>query len=247
VLADWLCGDDFPEKSRDLLKFDYRKSRLLKVVLENSPDVIAIEECDHFSDWFQPELAKSGYDGAFQAKSDKDGTAIFWSTKVFKRTNYKYHRYGSDSQGVVLLELTNTGNDQSGIYVAATHLKAKGGFEERRKNQVDMLVDEFSKFVQHKTWPCFVLGDFNDVPSSLAIQQLQKVYTSAYDNSIPNYWTTWKKREKEVKRIIDYIFYDPARVILTKILAVPQNCPTHLPDTFYPSDHLSLCAQFSYE
>jgi len=77
VLADWLCHDDFPEKSRDLIHFDYRKSRLLKVVLENSPDVIAIEECDHFADWFQPELAKAGYDGTFQAKSDKDGTAIF--------------------------------------------------------------------------------------------------------------------------------------------------------------------------
>jgi len=246
VLAQWLCHDDFPEKPRTIVEWDFRKNNLIQVLKEHSPDVIAIEECDKFSDWFKPELAKLDYDGVFQAKSNKDGTAVFWSNKKFKSTNFKYYRYGADSQGMVMLELSHTDNPETGIYIAATHLKANGEFREQREKQVAMILEEFPKFFNHKNWPSFVLGDFNDYPSSSPIQKMQTVYTSAYDNSDKDSWTTWKKRETEVKRVIDYIFYDKSRATLSQILLQPSNCPTHLPDTFYPSDHLAICAQFGY-
>jgi len=247
VLAEHLSKDDFPEKPRTVIDWNNRKKNLIRVIVEHSPDVIALEECDHFNDWFKPQLSKLGYDGIFQAKLDKDGTAVFWSTKVFKMTNYKYYRYGTDSQGLVMVELTHTDNDQTGIFVGATHLKASHEFENKRKQQVDLLLEEFAQYTKDKKWPKFILGDFNDIPESSPIKSMEAVYTSAYDNKVENYWTTWKKREKEVKRIIDYIFYDKQYAIVTQVLRSPQNCPSHLPDTYYPSDHLAICAKFKYE
>lgn len=78
----------------------FRKFRLLEEVLRFSPDVIALEEVDHFVDFWQPAMDAFGYDGVFQAKREapglkiwdemkkedregeqpffSDGTAIFW-------------------------------------------------------------------------------------------------------------------------------------------------------------------------
>ena len=33
-----------------------------------NPDVLAIEECDNFANFFEPALAKAGYEGAFVPK-----------------------------------------------------------------------------------------------------------------------------------------------------------------------------------
>lgn len=44
--------------------FDYsncRKWRLLEEILRYSPDILAVEECDHFDDFFYPILQSIGY------------------------------------------------------------------------------------------------------------------------------------------------------------------------------------------
>jgi len=162
ILAEWLSVNDFPEKSRTVIDWNFRKNNLISIILEHSPDIITLEECDHFYDWFKPELAKAGYEGIFQPKRDKDGTAVFWSQKTFKISNYKYSRYKTDSQGLVMLELTYIDNDQKGIFVGATHLKAKIEFGEMRKEQVELLLQEFTQFKKDKKWPSFILGDFTE-------------------------------------------------------------------------------------
>jgi hypothetical protein len=50
--------------SHSLLIFDfhdYRKWRLLEEILLVDPDVLAVEEIDHFADFFEPVLASYGY------------------------------------------------------------------------------------------------------------------------------------------------------------------------------------------
>ena len=57
------------------------------------PDVIAIEELDHYSDWALPELRARGYAGLYAQKPNSackysnnpslsDGSALFWRTKT---------------------------------------------------------------------------------------------------------------------------------------------------------------------
>ena len=65
-------------------------------ILRVDPDVLAVEECDHFSDFFLPALAKLGFHGVFAPKQGSpscafgffsDGVALFWkSTKLALRT-----------------------------------------------------------------------------------------------------------------------------------------------------------------
>jgi len=62
-------------------------------ILRVSPDLLAIEECDRFADFFLPALRKVGYDGCFAPKKDSpstafgyysDGVAILWKTSVLR-------------------------------------------------------------------------------------------------------------------------------------------------------------------
>jgi len=214
-----------------------------------SPDILALEECDHFSDWFHPHLGEDGFDGIFYPKPgepQRDGTALFWQRSKFRKVNQNYTQYGSDTQGVVIVHLEHVDREGSGLCVAATHLKAKPGFEKKRETQGVILLEAVAKFNEAKHWPIIILGDFNDVPDSLVAQVLKQSKTSAYPDS-PNDWTTWKKRESAVKRIIDYIWYEPQKLTLTHRLSIPPDsaCPVMLPASYYPSDHILIAAKFT--
>lgn len=94
VLADGLSGlrsdlGGFSRVGRDILMWENRKWKILDELLHFKPDVITLQECDHYDDFFLPELAKHGYDGTFAPKptsaclqvSDRsDGCAIFVNT-----------------------------------------------------------------------------------------------------------------------------------------------------------------------
>jgi len=248
VLADYLAVDDFPLTDRDVLKWDYRKENLIRCMIAHSPDVIALEECDHFEDWFLPELSKEGFDGIFYVKKGgRDGTALFWKTDKFKKVNESNINYEGGSQGLLLVHLGHTTCD-GGLCVAATHLKAKPEFHETRKRQGEILIPQTLDFNKEKNWPVIVLGDFNDTPESSVIELTKKNFKSAYDHNTPGHWTTWKIRGTEVKRTIDYIWYQSEKLHLTHYLQPPldKDCPKALPASYWPSDHLMLVAKFLY-
>ena len=98
TLADGLCGADidgplggFDSVPPGALNWEYRKARLLEELMRHGelPDIIAMQEVDHFYDWFEPELEKLGYSGTFLKKRHsaclrtapgsglEDGAAIF--------------------------------------------------------------------------------------------------------------------------------------------------------------------------
>jgi mRNA deadenylase 3'-5' endonuclease subunit Ccr4 len=92
ILADGLSGlrpdlGEFSRLTAEILSFDFRKTKLLHYITIHDPDIVALEECDHFDDYFQPELFARGYSGVFYPKpkspcleysSQGDGCAIFW-------------------------------------------------------------------------------------------------------------------------------------------------------------------------
>lgn len=91
ILADGLSGlrtdlGAFSRASRDFLKWEHRGPLILEEILQYDPDVITLQECDHFYDYFLPELEKYGYLGFFAPKpasaclevsSRSDGCAMF--------------------------------------------------------------------------------------------------------------------------------------------------------------------------
>lgn len=91
MLADGLSGlrDDLGAFSRvchDDIRWERRRGQILHEILQYDPDIITMQECDHYYDCFLPLLMDRGYDGIFAPKpasaclevsDNSDGCAIF--------------------------------------------------------------------------------------------------------------------------------------------------------------------------
>jgi len=92
MLADGLSGlradlGAFSRAKADEMAWANRKQQLLHEILQYDPDVITLQECDHYYDFFLPSLSPYGYDGLFAPKpasaclevsDNSDGCAIFF-------------------------------------------------------------------------------------------------------------------------------------------------------------------------
>ncbi len=91
VLADGLSGlrtdlGGFSRVKSEHLQWGFRKGLILSELLEHDADVITLQECDHYYDFFQPELQRMGYESVFAPKpasaclevsNSSDGCAVF--------------------------------------------------------------------------------------------------------------------------------------------------------------------------
>ena len=91
VLADGLAGlrsdlGDFSRVSNEILSWKHRRKKLLNEIIQYAPDIITLQEVDHYYDFFLPELRKRGYLGCFAPKptskclevsNNSDGCALF--------------------------------------------------------------------------------------------------------------------------------------------------------------------------
>lgn len=105
MLADGLSGlrDDlgaFSRAKEDDVLWENRKGKLLHEILQYNPDVITMQECDHYYDFFLPALTANGYDGIFAPKpasaclevsDNSDGCAIFFKRNIFKILSTEVH------------------------------------------------------------------------------------------------------------------------------------------------------------
>jgi len=147
------------------------------------------------------------------------------------------------------------------VTIASTHLKAKPGFEDIRVSQVQKLLKNIPSgfFPVHSHGPShhvIITGDFNDTPDSMAVEtirlapglEMMDARDQYEDVLAADYYTTYKKRETVVKRVIDYIFFSSLRLTCTGVLDAPplSEVPDMLPAHNYPSDHIALCASFSF-
>jgi len=237
TLADHLAHS-FPHCEK--LNWEHRKILLLNEIEKYDADIICLQEVDHFEDFFEPEFKKRNYSGLFKQKTNgKDGCALFYSNKLT----------------LIRSQLTELSGNQIAIFselstpyltfvVATTHLKAKPEFEELRQQQAIILLSKLKEFNVNNNDEIICL-DMNSEPQSIT----HNVFTEQ------NYWTektnftTFKIREKEVCRTIDYIFYTTIGWDHVSSLEIPSKeeiGANGLPNEFYPSDHLLLCNKFNY-
>jgi mRNA deadenylase 3'-5' endonuclease subunit Ccr4 len=98
VLADGLCGrmsfphGGFTQLLPEEADWKNRKNRLLEEIATHAPDILTLQEVDHFDDWFVPQLARMGYVGLYMPKSSSpclhyserpDGCALFYKSSRF--------------------------------------------------------------------------------------------------------------------------------------------------------------------
>jgi len=76
-----------PEFAR---RFNYRGKRIVSEISEYNPDIVCLQEVDHFSDFFKPQLESLGYKGVFVKRTGwkLDGCALFYKQGRLTMTEY---------------------------------------------------------------------------------------------------------------------------------------------------------------
>lgn len=268
VLADGLSGRDtklggFDSAPKDSLKWEARRERLLEEIFRHhgpEPDVIALEEVDHFDDWFRPQLQKRGYRGFFLKKPKspclktapgsglEDGCALFCREATVSVVCVETMNYAASNQVALLATVRVPGS--SSFIVACTHLVARktAEGEAARKRQVCELMERLDTM----GLPCVICLDMNAAPhdaayAAQAYPATTSALRSAYRTALgaEPAWTTWKKRgTSEARHCIDYVLCSP-EVGVSQVLLPPDDdavVEERLPGWNYPSDHVALIA-----
>ncbi|CAN0049410.1 unnamed protein product, partial [Heterosigma akashiwo] len=174
VLADGLSGADpsqggFVLTPSESLQWHFRSSRLVEEIQRWRPDIVCLQEVDHFEDFFVPEFSRWSFKGVYARKPNSpcagdlsDGCAIFISNRfdmLSSRTlNYSLPKPGieedkevevSNQVGIisVLKDKKISDKDSRLLVVATTHLKATKNQEgeNMRAHQVQQLFDEVNR------------------------------------------------------------------------------------------------------
>ncbi|KAI1887682.1 hypothetical protein AGOR_G00192830 [Albula goreensis] len=264
--------DSFVQCPLDALNWAERKYLILEEILTYRPDILCLQEVDHYFDTFQPILNSLGYHGTFCPKpwspcldvehnNGPDGCALFFSRDRFELVDSASIRLVAamlKTNQVAIVQTLRCRETGSPLCVAVTHLKARSGWERLRSAQgSDLLRNLQTATGGCEGVPLLVCGDFNAEPSedvyrrfSSSSLDLDSAYKqlSADGQTEPPY-TTWKIRPTgESCNTLDYIWYSRHALRVEAVLEFPtadQIGPNRLPSYNYPSDHLSLVCDFS--
>lgn len=273
TLADALSvstpTSNFCKVPQEYLAWDYR-SKLVKDEIEKlDPDIVCLEEVDHYEDFFVPFL--SNYEGVFASKqnspclnvpdnSGPDGIALFYRSSKFELreqiTEYLTEENGEiGNQGFIVVVLEDKISNKL-LICAVVHFKAKIGFEFRRLAQAKSCLEILNgckrKYQGARMVWC---GDFNgepDEPFYELIEGFKLGFEDAYLQALGEHppFSTWKIRPMYTeKRLIDYIWFTSSGFSVSSVLLpmdenrVPD---TKFPSLNHPSDHILLCVDFKY-
>jgi len=253
----------------EALDWSTRRWRLIEEILRYQPDIVCLQEVDHFN-LLDAALGSVGYHGGFMPKPDSpciyladnngpDGCAIFVNKSKFEvisESRRILEVWNVQSNQVVIclnLKHRETGKE---IAVASTHLKARQGalLSTLRNEQGNDLLDWLADTAAGR--PLLLSGDFNAEPVEPVYQSVTNHdrldLRSAYkfDDLECDEYTTWKIRETgEQKYVLDYIFHSEALrpVAVLEMPSADQVGENRLPSLQFASDHLSLVADFSLQ
>ena len=160
------------EVESDPQSLDERKWNILKVIIENSPDVLGVQEiaADWMSDWLSNQLNAEGYDKYLSSGQ-------FGSPKIiyFKRT-----RFSLKAQGTFQMQFTDK---RAGTWVILQENETKNRYffcnshwttvsSEERVSTANIILDVVKK--NYQGLPVIILGDFNAEPGAPEITTIKK-------------------------------------------------------------------------
>lgn len=170
VLADGLAQyGNFAKAPPAALEWAYRAPLILEEVLSAKPDVICMQEVNHYDDFFRPNLEAAGYKGVFAPKCPSpaerygygaDGCCLFYSSDRLSPLSAPIDRKYIDddgqcmSQGFLAWPLHDRASGAL-MLLATTHLKAKSSAEceADRYRQAKQLVDGILELQKQTRFP----------------------------------------------------------------------------------------------
>ncbi|KAK4559716.1 hypothetical protein RGQ29_008777 [Quercus rubra] len=179
ILADSLSTKAFSYCPKWALAWEYRQENLLEEIIKYDADILCLQEvqCDHFENFFEPELKKLGYSVMYKKKTgaglefDKEASSVVNALEPEIRFEGSHCLTSKDNVAlVVVLESLQNGSNrddfQSRICVANTHIHWSKGHEDVTLFQVAHLVNGLEKIAQSQQIPIIICGDFNSRPGS---------------------------------------------------------------------------------
>ncbi|XP_040030550.2 nocturnin isoform X1 [Gasterosteus aculeatus] len=182
--------DSFVRCPLDALNWQERKYLILEEILTYRPDILCLQEVDHYHDTFQPIMASLGYQGSFLAKpwspcldveqnNGPDGCALFYRRSRFSLQATAHLRLSAmmlPTNQVAIVQTLKCQETGRRLCVAVTHLKARSGWEKLRSAQGANLLQSLRGITfqcgssRHDeaplgAVPLVVCGDFNAEPS----------------------------------------------------------------------------------
>jgi nocturnin len=264
-------GYSFTHSPPECIAWDNRKGKIAEEILRFHPDIVCLEELNHFTDFLNPLMSQNGYKGFFLPKArsspspiPNDGCAVFFKPSTFSCDDQEpvHLQYTETNAQVALIVRLTHINTSSQVLVACTHLKAakNSSGEEMRVMQARMLLDKLTELSNGGDIPIILCADLNAQPHVVddmkpltytEINQHALGLESAYRFVLGEepFYTTWKIRVKEVHTTIDYIFASKQRLSVSKVLSIPrpedlESCK--LPGHRYPSDHMAIMAELAF-
>jgi mRNA deadenylase 3'-5' endonuclease subunit Ccr4 len=167
TLAKALCDTvAFPHTDPSVLPWHFRRSMLVDEITggfrsSGFPDVACLQEVDEstWTEWFSPQLASRGYSQTYYMKKcgdGLDGLGVAVRDGSFRVERIQRTRIAPNQGQVVLLlqlepvlpsTLSSSPRSNRRLYVAATHLKAKDGFELIRLKQAHLILLHLQQFI----------------------------------------------------------------------------------------------------
>ncbi|KAG8003778.1 Nocturnin, partial [Nibea albiflora] len=183
--------DGFIRCPLDALNWQERKYLILEEILTYRPDILCLQEVDHYHDTFQPIMARLGYHGSFLAKpwspcldveqnNGPDGCALFYRRSRFTLQATAHLRLSAmmlPTNQVAIVQTLKCQLTGQRLCVAVTHLKARSGWERLRSAQGADLLQSLRSITSRGggssshseaapgAVPLIVCGDFNAEPS----------------------------------------------------------------------------------
>lgn len=263
----------FPHVDKNFLTWDFRKNIFNDIIRKLNADIYCLEEIDAYEDFKNDvfgDLLEEYSSNYHTKKTGGQGIALFYKKELFELIHsYKLHLKG-DIDGNLTNQFFSINFLKQNFFnkiicIIITHLKAKKPFEEIRKTQVKHIcetINEDKEFLEiYKNLNCesvIFCGDLNTEPDCESTQFVKnfefkdcnlKKFNSAYnifDKNKHDYLecTTFKIREEEAYRVIDYIFYS-GKIKVNQVEKVPTKTSKEwesitsigLPSSFFPSDH----------
>ncbi|XP_018601682.2 nocturnin-like isoform X2 [Scleropages formosus] len=272
VLALGEGKDSFVRCPPDALNWAERKYLILEEILTYQPDILCLQEVDHYYDTFQPVFNSLGYHSTFYPKpwspcldvesnNGPDGCALFFRKECFELVDSVSLRLTAmmvSTNQVAIIQKLRCKQTGRLLCVAVTHLKARSGWERLRSAQGSDLLYHLQHVTQGTCIPLLVCGDFNAEPSedvyrrfatsSLNLNSAYKLLSTDGQSEPP--YTTWKIRPSgESCHTLDYVWYSQHAFVVDSVLDFPteeQIGPNRLPSYNYPSDHLSLVCNLNF-
>lgn len=198
ILADYKCSFLHYSNTKN---WDIRREKLISEITSYCADIVCLQDVDHYTDWWRPQLMLLGFDTIFKQRTEVkgfhyEGVLIAFKRhvfKLFKTTTIEFNSAVNDDQRgkqfrersktddvgiILLLQPWSEDGVKSAICVCCAMLSDHISNSDVRMVQCNYLANEVEKANRDFQLPVVICLSMHDDPSSLS-------YTSLTTGRIP--------------------------------------------------------------